>query len=119
MKTKYWILLLGALLVGCIGLSAVFFSGSEEATFARITSEGNHIKTVNLGIDQEFAVITEDGGRNVVTVKDGKIGVTEADCPDHYCMDRGMISKGTQIVCLPNRLVITLTNQTEIDGVAG
>lgn len=119
MKTKYWIAILTAVLAACLGLSAMLLSPGEEAAFAQITSQGKIIKTVDLRIDQEFTVDTENGGHNVVTVEDGKIGVTQANCPDHYCMDRGMISRGTQIVCLPNRLVITLTGEMEIDGVAG
>lgn len=119
MKTKYWIILLAAMLVICIGLSLVLMIPGEEASFAEISSGGKVIKTVDLRIDQEFTVETENGGHNVVTVKDRKIGVTEADCPDHYCMDRGMISSGTQIVCLPNRLVITLVGEQTIDGVVG
>ena len=42
-----------------------------------------------------------------IAVKDGKIAVTEASCPDHYCMQRGYCHSGAQIVCLPNRLVIS------------
>lgn len=119
MKTKYWILLLGALLVVCLGLTGILLAPGENAVYARISSQGKVIRTVDLRIDQEFTVETESGGHNVVTVKDGKIGVTQANCPDHYCMDRGMISQGTQIVCLPNRLVIQLQGEMEIDGVAG
>ena len=119
MKTKYWIMIFAAVLAACLGLSVVMFLPGEEATFAEVASGGKLLKTVDLRIDQEFTVDTDNGGHNVVTVRNGKIGVTEANCPDHYCMDRGMISSGTQIVCLPNRLVITLTGAPEIDGVAG
>ena len=119
MKTKYWIMIFAGLLVLCLGLGMVFLGSGEEASFARITSDGKVLKTVDLRIDQTFAVETEDGGRNVITVEDGKIGVTEATCPDHYCMHRGMCNSGAQIVCLPNKLEITFVGQPEIDGVAG
>ena len=119
MKTKYWILLFTGMFALCLGLGLFLLMPGTEAGFAEITSQGKVIKTVDLRMDQEFTVTTPDGGHNVVTVAGGKIGVTEANCPDHYCMARGMISKGTQIVCLPNRLVITLVAQTEIDGIAG
>lgn len=119
MKTKTWILLLSAVLAVCLGLSAFLLWPRGSSDFAEITSQGRLLKTVDLRIDQEFAVDTPDGGRNVVTVKDGKIAVTEANCPDHYCMDRGFCSSGTQIVCLPNRLVIRFVGQQEIDGVVG
>ena len=119
MKTKYWIIILAAVLALCLGLSALFFAPGEHATHAEITRGGILLKTVDLRVDQTFTIDAEDGGYNVITIKDGKIGVTEATCPDHYCMHRGMVSSGAQIVCLPNRLVITFVGEPEIDGVAG
>lgn len=119
MKTKHWILLLSVLLILCLGLSIYLMLPGGEATHAEITTGGKLIKTVDLRIDQEFTVTTENGGTNTVTVRDGKIAVTEANCPDHYCMDRGFCSSGTQIVCLPNRLVITFVGDQTIDAVVG
>ena len=117
MKTKYWILALFLLLALCLGLT-VLTMGGEAASRARITSNGEVIRTVDLSFDQAFTVETEEG-YNVVTVKDGKIAVTEASCPDHHCMARGFCNSGTQIVCLPNRLVIEFLGEAEIDGIVG
>ena len=114
MKSKTWIILFAAIAVACIFLSLPLFS-REQARFARITSKGEVVKTVDLQIDQEFTV----DGKNTVTVRDGKIAVTWADCPDHYCMKRGFCSGGTDIVCLPNRLVITFLGDQEIDAAIG
>lgn len=114
MKTKTWIILFAAAAVACILFSLPLFS-REQARFARITSKGQVVRTVDLTIDQEFTV---DGG-NTVTVKDGKIAVTWADCPDHYCMKRGFCDGGADIVCLPNRLVITFLGEQEIDAAIG
>ena len=71
--------------------------------------------TVDLLVDQEFTI----DGRNTITVQDGKIAVTWADCPDHYCMKRGYCSGGTDIVCLPNRLVIEFLGDQEVDAAIG
>ena len=119
MKTKYWLVILGAVLALCLGLSAYFLMPGEEATHAEILSRGTVIRTVDLRIDQEFTVSNGDNSWNVVTVRDGKIAVTEATCPDHYCMHRGFCSSGAQIVCLPNKLVIRFVGETEIDMVVG
>ena len=119
MKTKTWILLFAILLAVCLSLSIFILLPKDAATFAEITSQGKVIKTVDLRIDQEFTVTTTDGGSNVVTVKDGKIAVTEANCPDHYCMNRGFCNSGAQIVCLPNRLVIRFLGEQAIDAVVG
>ena len=117
MKTKYWIILLCAFLALCLGLSLFAFRG-ETASRAEIVSNGKVVRTVDLAMDQTFTVETEDG-YNVVTVKDGKIAVTEASCPDRYCMARGFCNSGAQIVCLPNKLVIGFLGEAEIDGVVG
>ena len=117
MKTKYWIALLAVFLILCIGLSLLTMGG-KAASRAQIVSDGKVIRTVDLALDQEFTVETE-GGYNVVTVKDGKIAVTEASCPDHYCMARGFCNSGAQIVCLPNKLVIEFLGEGELDFVVG
>ena len=114
MKTKFWIILFGAVAAVCILLSLPLLR-REQARFAQITSKGEVVKTVDLLIDQEFTV----DGKNTITVKNGKIAVTWADCPDHYCMKRGFCSGGTDIVCLPNRLVITFLGEQEIDAAIG
>ena len=114
MKTKTWIILFAAIAAVCIFLSLPLFS-QEQARFAKITSKGETVKTVDLAIDQEFTV----DGKNTVTVSGGKIAVTWADCPDHYCMKRGYCSGGTDIVCLPNRLVIEFLGDQEVDAAIG
>ena len=119
MKTRTWILLLSVILVLCLGLSVFLFLPGDAAVFAEITSEGAVIKTVDLRIDQEFTVTASGGGTNTITVRDGHIAVTAATCPDHYCMHRGFCDRGTQIVCLPNRLVIRFLGEQPIDAIVG
>ena len=114
MKTKYWIMIFAVIAAMCIWLSIPLFT-QEQARFAQISSMGQVVKTVDLTVDQEFTV----DGKNTVTVKDGKIAVTWADCPDHYCMKRGFCGGGADIVCLPNRLVITFLGDQEIDAAIG
>ena len=119
MKTKYWIILLSLLLAASLALSIPLFRSGEEAKFAQIISDGQTVRTVSLAIDQEITIPSPLGGSNSVTVKDGKIGVTDATCPDLYCMERGMCSGGIQIVCLPNRLIIRFLEDQGVDSVVG
>ena len=104
-----------------ISLSGSFFllRRQPDAASAVVTSGGNVVKTVNLRENQQFTITSEAGGKNIVTVLDGKIAVTEATCPDHYCMKRGFCASGTDIVCLPNRLVIHFTGAKTIDAAVG
>ena len=118
MKTRTWIIVLALVLAVCLGLSVCLMLPGEPAGQAEIWLDGELYRTVDLDRDQEFEV-RSDHGTNTVTVKDGKIAVTAADCPDHYCMQRGFCDSGAQIVCLPNRLVIKFVGEQEVDGAVG
>ena len=113
MKSKYWIMLLGAVAAWCLVLT--FASAAKpEAQMAQVKS-GDQIITINLRAEQEFT-LESTGGYNTVTFKGGKIAVTEADCPDQYCVQRGFCGSGTPIVCLPHNLVIEFSGEQKIDG---
>ena len=118
MKTRTWIILLCVVLLACAGLSIWLLTPRGTAAQAEIRLDGELYKTVDLNVDQEF-VVESDLGSNTITVKDGKIAVTAADCPDHYCVERGFCDSGAQIVCLPHRLVISFVGQQEVDGAVG
>ncbi len=119
MKTKYWILILSGLLMLCLGLSIPVLMPGKNAAYAEIISDGQVIDIVDLGRDQEITIPSPNGGSNTVTVRDGKIGVTSATCPDHYCMQRGMCAGGAQIVCLPNKLIIRFQGMQTVDVMVG
>ena len=120
MKTRTWIVLFALLIAACAALSIplLFPDSGEGAALAQVISHGEIVATVELAQDWEFTVPNGDD-YNVITVKDGKIAVTEASCPDHYCMHRGYCNSGTEIVCLPNRLVIKFLGEQEIDAAVG
>ena len=115
MKSKYWITLLAAIAVWCLVMILPLFS-SAESEMAQI-KYGTKVLTVRLDENREMTFAGEAGGYNIVTVKDGKIAVTEADCPDQYCVQRGFCGGGTPIVCLPHGLVIEFLGEQEIDGI--
>ena len=117
MKNKYWIMLIGAVFALCLAFVLLPSKGAP-AQRAQVVSEGSVLRIVDLNIDQEFTV-TVAGGSNTITVKDGKIAVTEADCPDHYCVKQGFCNQGAQIVCLPHALVISFLGESEIDSAVG
>jgi len=116
-KTRYWILLIGGILLLCAGLSTLLLS-YEQAELANVYSDGTLLYTLDLRIDQEKTVESEYG-TNLITVKDGAVAVTYADCPDGYCKKRGFCDGGTEIVCLPNRLIIRFVNEQSVDAAAG
>ena len=51
---------------------------------------------------------------NVCEIKDGKVTMIEATCPDHYCMKQKAVDEhGGSIICLPNKVVIEGENTAE------
>ena len=117
MKTKLWIALLAAVLAVSLVLSViVLWPGQAQAV--EVWSEGKRVRVLPLTVDAQLTVESANG-TNVVTVKDGRVAVTEADCPDHHCMDRGWCAGGAQIVCLPNRLVLKFVGEQPVDGITG
>ncbi len=115
MKTTTWIWLISATLALCLALSVWTLWPKESSGYAEVWSEGKRIHLLDLSVDRIVTVTTEKG-TNVITVRDGKIAVTEADCPDGYCKDRGYCAGGLQIVCLPHELVIRFPGESEVDG---
>ena len=59
--------------------------------------------------------IVQDGvTTNVLTIRDGRADMTEADCPDKLCVHQKAISKNHEmIVCLPNKVVVEVTGSEE------
>lgn len=93
--------------------------GKSPSPTARVVVDGETVRTVDLSVDGEFDVETEDGGFNRISVKDGKIAVTEANCPDKLCVRRGYVGGGVPIVCLPHRLSVEFGDGGGVDAVTG
>ena len=116
--------LLGLLALGCLG-AILFQRGQARAgALVRITQDGVCLYEIPLeGLEEpvEYRIQAPDGGYNVVTVKEGAVCVSQADCPDQICVHQGWVSvTGAPIVCLPHRLVVEiLGGEGEYDRIAG
>lgn len=67
-----------------------------------------------LPLDRETSVLVgdRDGDYNVVTVKDGKVSVTEANCPDQICVYIGQISTVEEVIaCLPHGMIVFIDEE--------
>lgn len=112
MKTRFWILLLGAIFLLSLALCLL---PRPAGTNAEIWVDGTLQRTVSLLQEQQFTITTPEGF-NVITIQGGKLAVTQSDCPGGQCMARGYQNAGS-IVCLPHRLVIQFSGGA--DAIAG
>ncbi len=107
-----------------IVLAAVVFlcflpKQSAEAAAVEVYLDGELVKTLPLDEDVEF---TLDGKyHNTVTVRQGKVAITESDCPGEDCVACGWVSgSGRSIVCLPNGVEIrVVADGGDVDFVVG
>lgn len=121
-STKFWLLIIGAVLVVAVAGLLVIQSLREEGAQVVITWNGEVDGTYSLDEDQTFVFEGENGGYNVVTIEDGFVFMEEANCPDQICVKHKPLNQTADpIVCLPNSLVVkVITNETEnqLDGVS-
>ncbi|MCL2037318.1 MAG: NusG domain II-containing protein [Oscillospiraceae bacterium] len=53
-----------------------------------------------------------------VEIRDGKIGISQANCRDQICVNMGFVNGVVPIICLPERIEIRVrNNDSDIDGV--
>lgn len=119
-STKFWIIIIAVLLAFSSVAAVLQFTDQERGSFAEIYQNGELIKMISLSADTEFTVKDENGAFNTIEIKDGKIAVTDASCPDKICIHQGAVSSSAKpIVCLPNRLVIRVVSSVkkEIDAI--
>ena len=99
------------LILICAGFLIQKFFFWKTGDTAVIEQDGTVISELDLKKDTEFVLDDGNGGSNTITVKNGKIAVTDANCPDLVCVHTGSISQtGEVIACLPHRLIITISN---------
>ncbi len=109
-------ILYSILAVVTAGLLIWHFVTPPKGKQVEVRVEGKLLETCALDVDKTFA-IGEKGHRNFVVIKDGAAQVTEADCPDQVCVNRGKISRvGESIICLPHRVVIEVTSDEKPSG---
>lgn len=93
---------------------------SSDVISAEIVQDGKLLQRILLkkGDQTREFIIKYKGGYNKLRTEDGRIAVIDADCPDRDCVKRGRLKKvGDSAICLPHKLVIRLTGESEVDGV--
>lgn len=121
-STKFWVVLIGVILVAAVAGMLVIQSVREEGAQVVITWNGEVDGTYSLDENQTFVFEGENGGYNVVTIEDGFVFMAEANCPDQVCVNHGPTNQTADpIVCLPNKLVVEVSapdSENQLDGVS-
>ncbi len=111
LKVKILIAIAAVIFAAGIIVSVIIMNAPKKNN-VQIKSGGKVLYTLDLSqeADRAFEIKT-DSGSNTVEIKDGKIRVKDADCPDKTCVRMGWLdSAAMPIVCLPHDLVIAFTD---------
>lgn len=99
--------------IGCLAL----LSG-EHGSKVVIKQDGEVIYRLDLSKEPDRVFDMEyEGRKNTIEIKDGKIRVIAADCPDKVCVNTGELS-AIPIICVPNRLEIRFAEDADYDAAA-
>jgi len=107
-------------LVAVTGASFVAFSGSE-GTLVLVDVAGKTVEKLDLHENRDVTIRGEIGVLHI-EVRQGKVRVADADCPNRICVRTGWRSReGEVIVCVPNKTVIRIVGETttEVGAITG
>ena len=99
-----------ALILIILALSTVILivtrSRREQGAYVVVMVQNEEIARFSLDVDGTYDI---NGGTNTIEIKDGRVRMLEASCPNHLCIHQGWIRlEGQSIVCLPNKVIVTV-----------
>ena len=109
-------LLIAFLLLISVGACLFLFFGGKSGGAVSVEIDGENAGIYSLAHDGEFSV---GDGSNILEIRNGKAYMKSADCPDKTCVHTRPISKvGESIVCLPNRVTVSVIGEGDVDLVS-
>lgn len=120
-KKKLWrdLVLLGVCLFVSLTIWITVTLLKKDGAYCVVTVAGEEIGRFLLSEDREEIIETENG-TNILIIKEGFADITDATCPDGLCVRQRRISKtGESLVCLPNKVTVTVVGAEEGVDIAG
>ena len=112
------LLIAALLLLSAVGVVYLFVFRPGGNT-VRVTVDGEPYGIYSLSEPRIEEIRTgSDGGQvNRLIIRDGKAHMEYASCPDGICVShRPIFRNGESIVCLPNRVVVTVVTENDPDA---
>ena len=113
-KVKNDLILVGAILsLSLIGFF-IFKLTMKDGNLVSVSINGDEKYKYSITDNLETDIITgdDDENTNTLVIKDGEVYIKNANCPDKICVGHRPISKdGETIVCLPHKVVVSVTEE--------
>lgn len=69
-------------------------------------------------LNKDTTIETDGEFKNIVTIRNDEVWISNANCPDKLCKNTGKISKkGQSIICVPEKMIIRITGGGEVDAI--
>jgi hypothetical protein len=89
----------------------------EDGSMAEVFYKDKLVLTIDLNVDSEY-IVDGELGDVVLEVKDKKIRVKSENSPRNICSREGYIGDSSRtLICLPNKVIVKIVGESEIDGV--
>ena len=115
-----WDVAMTIVLAACTVGSFVAFSDTE-GSMVLVDVAGKTVEKLDLHENRDVTIRGEFGVMHI-EVRQGKVRVSDADCPNRICVRTGWRSReGEVIVCVPNKTVVRIVGQTktEVGAITG
>jgi hypothetical protein len=103
-------------------IAGIFVSREAMSQSSEVSVEVNGRPAYTLPLDTDKTLTIEGPyGNTLIEIKDRRVRVREAHCPNQICVKQGWISRGV-IVCLPNRIVVLVGGgkaRKDVDAITG
>lgn len=112
------IFIIALLLICALGMLYLFvFRSSGNTVKVTVDGELYGIYSLSQNTSENIRTGKDDSELNRLVIKDGKAYMENATCPDGICVaHRPVFRDGESIVCLPNRVVITVITEKHTDS---
>ena len=98
-------------------LLIAFLPTSKGGELVEVRVSGKVVATYSMEQDGEYTIEGKNDGQNIVVIKNKKVYMKKADCPDKVCVNQGKISKvGHSIICLPHQVVVEILEKKDISS---
>ena len=102
------------LLAAASALAFVPRADNKENSIVQVYMDGALVREYPLDADRTEVIV--GAYSNTLTIENGRAAITKSDCPGADCVHSGWIDgAGRSIVCLPNRVEIRITGESEVD----
>ena len=113
-------IILITVILAIVGAIVLAFKITEKKNIsnALVYYEDKLVLTIDLTLEEQEYVVDGYNGLVTITAGNGKVKVEDEDSPLHLCSKQGYISKSYEsIVCLPNKIVIKLEDDSSLDAI--